>query len=545
MRTKEENIKLAQILFPNVVESVEDITKRYPKRDLKEGELVLRFAPSPTGFVHIGNIYTALINERLARQSSGVFILRIEDTDKEREVEKGIEKLIDGIEFFNMEIDEGPDRGGKYLPYIQSERVEIYKVFAKDLVSKGLAYPCFATPKELEEIREKQKAMGVRTGYYGKFAKWRDMGMKEIEAELEKNTPFTIRLYSTGNVENKINTTDLVKGGVTLVENDMDAVLLKSDGLPTYHFAHPIDDTLMGISFVLRGDEWLSSRPLHMEIFKALGFKPLEYGHISPLMKQDGEGKRKLSKRKDPEADISFYTKEGYPVEGVKEYLLNIANSNFYDWRIANPTKDSSEFELKLEKLNKAGALFDMRKLEDVCKNFISRLTALDVYEEVVKWAESMDLALHERLIKNRDFAIRIFNIEREGERIRKDLVKWSDAHLILDIFFDGYTQEKLSLDRDLQEVILNEFLNTLNMTDSSEEWFAKIKDIAKRNSFAIDNKEFESNPKNFKGKLGDVAMVVRVAITGQSKSPDLYQVIQVMGEDMVRERVSGYLKSL
>ena len=545
MRTVEENIQLAQLLFPNVDESVEDILKKYPKRELTEDQLVLRFAPSPTGFVHIGSVYMALINEKLVRQSNGIFILRVEDTDKKREIESGVDVLVDGINAFDIDIDEGIVDGGKYGPYLQSERGDIYHIFAKDLVSKGLAYPCFASSNELEEIRAKQSEMGVRTGYYGEFAKWRDASFDDVQKELEVGTPFVIRLYSQGINERKINVVDLIKGGITLSENDMDAVLLKSDGLPTYHFAHPIDDSLMDISFVLRGDEWLPSQPLHMEIFKALGFDALSYGHISPLMKLEGGNKRKLSKRKDPEADIAYYIEKGYPINGVKEYLLNIANSNFYDWRMQNPQSSISEFELRLEKFNRAGALFDIRKLEDICKEYISKLSATTVYEQALKWSESFNKELYERLKENKDYCINIFNIEREGSKVRKDLVRWSDIPDMLDMFFDDYSTEKVDMDINLQKTILEEYLNTLYIGDSSQEWFGKIKDIAQRNGFSTDFKEYEKEPKKFKGKVGDVAMVIRVAITGRKQTPDLYQVIQVMGESKVRERVERYIKSL
>ena len=388
MTKEQESIDISQLLFPDIKESVKDILKRYPKRNRKEGELILRFAPSPTGFIHIGNIYTSLVGYILTKRSNGVFILRIEDTDKVREVKDGITQIVEGLQNFGIQFDEGmvneKESKGEYGPYIQSERKDIYKIFAKDLVSKGLAYPCFCTTEELEDIRKEQTNSGCRTGYFGKWAKWRDAKVEDIKKELDLGNPFVIRLYSKGNIENKINTKDLIKGGITLSENDMDSVLLKSDGLPTYHFAHPIDDTLMDISFVLRGDEWLSSQPLHMEIFDALGFEQLQYGHISPLMKIENGGKRKLSKRKDPESAVSYYVENGYPINAVKDYLLNIANSNFYDWRVQNPDKDILDFELKLEKFNKAGALFDITKLNDISKEYISTLSAQKVYDFVL-----------------------------------------------------------------------------------------------------------------------------------------------------------------
>ncbi len=429
MRTEQENKEISQLLFPNVKDSVEDIFKRYPKRELKPSQLVLRFAPSPTGFMHIGNVYTSLVGYILSKRSSGIFVLRIEDTDKVREVKDGVTQIISGLKYFGIDFDEGmineTESRGSYSPYIQSKRKNIYQVFAKDLVSKGLAYPCFCTTEELECIRKEQTDTNCRTGYFDRWAKWRDASAKDIKEKVSLGVPFVIRLYSKGNIERKISVNDLIKGGITLSENDMDSVLLKSDGLPTYHFAHPIDDTLMGISFVLRGDEWLSSQPLHMEVFNALGFDQLQYGHISPLMKMDGGNKRKLSKRKDPESALSYYIQNGYPVEAVKEYLLNIANSNFFDWRIQNPNKDILEFELKLQKFNRAGALFDLTKLNDISKEYISKLNAESVYEAVLKWAEGHDEDIYTKLLNHKQYSINILNIEREGERIRKDISKW------------------------------------------------------------------------------------------------------------------------
>ncbi len=553
MTKEQESIDISQLLFPDIKESVKDILKRYPKRDIKQGELILRFAPSPTGFIHIGNIYTSLVGYILTKRSNGVFILRIEDTDKVREVKDGITQIVEGLQNFGIQFDEGmvneKESKGEYGPYIQSERKDIYKIFAKDLVSKGLAYPCFCTTQELEDIRKEQTNSGCRTGYFGKWAKWRDAKVEDIKKELDLGNPFVIRLYSKGNIENKINTKDLIKGGITLSENDMDSVLLKSDGLPTYHFAHPIDDTLMGISFVLRGDEWLSSQPLHMEIFDALGFEQLQYGHISPLMKIENGGKRKLSKRKDPESAVSYYVENGYPINAVKDYLLNIANSNFYDWRVQNPDKDILDFELKLEKFNKAGALFDITKLNDISKEYISTLSAQEVYDFVLEWAEKFNTDIHTKLVNQKDYCLNILNIEREGFKIRKDLVKWSDIPNQFEIFFDDMfnkcEKEEIDMDKGTQENILNEFVDTYYFGDDSTEWFSKIKRIGEKNGFCSDYKEYEKHPKKYKGKVGDVAMILRVATTGRKQTPDLYQVMQVMGESRVRERIKGYINTL
>lgn len=539
MRTPEENIQLANILFPEVKETPADVEAKYPKRELKEGEMVLRFAPSPTGFLHIGTVYMGMINTILARQSEGISILRIEDTDKKREVENGVMTIVDGLRDFGVSFDESmttvEDWKGEYGPYLQSKRLDIYKVYAKDMVAKGNAYPCFITEEELEEIRKKQEEMGVRTGYYGNWAKWRNASFSDIQDRLANGEKFVIRLYSTGNLENSFKIQDLIKGNVTLRENDVDVVLLKSDGYPTYHFAHPIDDMLMDITLVTRADEWFASVPLHVELFNKLGFKQVPYAHFSALQKLDNEGKsrRKLSKRKDPEADVQYYISKGYPKDGVKEYLLNIANSNFYDWKIQNPGKPSSEFVLKLEKFNKAGALFDIVKLNDMCKDYIATLTAQQVYDFALEWANTYDKEIAEVLNNNKEYCINIFNIERTGEKIRKDLVKFEDVRGQLEIFFDAMVEnievedisEKVSREKQIE--IISEYIQIYDANDDQNSWFEKVKALASKLGYE---------------KVGDVAMVLRVAITHRTKSPDLYQVMQVLGKEKVIQRLEKYI---
>ncbi len=535
MRTKEQNIQLAQKLFPNVEKTPEDVIKKYPERKVKG--LVLRFAPSPTGFMHIGNVFTGLTCTKLAKQTDGVSILRIEDTDKEREVENGVSQIVNGLKGFGVEFDEGmlddQDERGKYGPYIQSKRLEIYKIFVKDLVSKGFAYPCFLKEEELEEIREKQKELNIRTGCYGKWAKWRDANLEQIGEMLDRGEEFVIRLHSTGDSEKTFNIKDLVKGGVTLRENDMDAVLLKSDGYPTYHFAHPIDDTLMRITHIIRGDEWFSSLPLHVELFDKLDLPLLAYAHLSPLMKSENGKKRKLSKRKDPEFAVSYYIEKGYPKKGIIEYLLNIANSNFYDWRVQNPEKDLDEFELKIEKFNSSGALFDINKLDNTCKNYIATLTAQEVYDKAFVWTKSFDKEIYSLMEENKQYCINIFNIERTGDKIRKDLVKYEDVRDQLTIFFEELLEkEKIEdvsqkVEQEKQVEILNKYLEVFDVKDNQEEWFEKIKDISKELGFE---------------KVGDVAMVLRVAVTHRTKTPDLYQIMNVLGEGKVRERIQRYI---
>lgn len=534
MRTKEQNLQLAQLLFPKVKEVPEEILKKYPERKTKG--MVLRFAPSPTGFIHIGNVYTGLTCTKLANQTEGVSILRIEDTDKEREIEGGVSQIVNGLKGFGIEFDEGmldeEKERGDYGPYIQSKRLDIYKVFVKDLVSKGYAYPCFLKEEELEGIREKQKELNIKTGCYGKWAKWRDASLEDIQKMLDKDEPFVIRLYSTGDSEKTFDMKDLVKGGVTLRKNDMDAILLKSDGYPTYHLAHPIDDTLMRITHVIRGDEWFSSLPLHVELFNKLGFDPLPYAHLAPLMKSEDGKKRKLSKRKDPEFAVSYYIEKGYPKKGIIEYLLNIANSNFYDWRIQNPEKDIKEFELKLEKYNSSGALFDVVKLNDICKDYIATLTAEEVYDKALNWAKQFDKEIYSLMKENKEYCIKILNIERTGDKIRKDLVKFEDVRDQLTIFFDELLQEEEIEDisqrvsKEKQKEILEKYLNIFDIEDSQEKWFGKIRKLTEQ--LAIE-------------KVGDVAMVLRVAITHKTRTPDLYEIIKVLGKEKVLERVHNY----
>lgn len=531
MRNKEECNILADILFPDIVQTPEDVLSKYPKRNLNKNAMVLRFAPSPTGFLHIGTVYTGMLCTVLAKQSDGISILRIEDTDKEREIENGISIIVNGLKDFGIFFDEGSidekEYHGAYGPYIQSQRLDIYKVFAKQMIKDGKAYPCFLTETELEEIRKEQEKARERTGCYGKWAVWREKSLTEVQERLGKGEKFVIRIYSTGNAENVFHTNDLIKGNLTLHENDMDMVLLKSDGYPTYHFAHPIDDTLMGITHILRGDEWLSSEPLHRELFEKLGFDLIPYGHLSPLMKSDNGNKRKLSKRKDPEADVLYYIERGYPKEGIKEYLLNIANSNFYDWRVQNPNASIDEFVLRIEKMNKAGALFDIAKLNDMCKEYISKLSAENVYDMSLKWARNYNPGIARLMEENREYCIKILNIEREGDKIRKDMVKFEDVKSQLEIFFDEllpeYEDISDRIDLEKQKEVIKRYLEVFKISDN---WFEDVRELA--NSMNI--------------SVGDFAMVMRVAITHRTKSPDLYQVILVLGEDRVRERLEKYM---
>ena len=549
MLTDTERKELAELLFPNT-KNAEEYINKYPKRGLTEGAEVTRYAPSPTGFSHMGGIYASMLSRGIAKQTNGVFILRIEDTDKTREIEKGVEQIVESLNSYELDPDEGilqnNEVKGEYGPYMQSQRLDIYRSFAKKLVEEGKAYPCFMTEEELEELRKNQEKMGVRIGCYGQYAKWRDAGMEDIRKELDDGKEFVIRLRSEGDFNKRFVFNDLIKGSMTFPENDFDSVLLKSDGYPVYHFAHPIDDHLMDITLVIRGDEWLSSVPLHKELFDVFGWDMPKIAHISPLMKIDEETntKRKLSKRKDPETNASYYIEKGYPVQGIMEYLLNIANSNFYDWRIQNPNEDISKFTIKLEKIHKSGALFDFVKFENVCKDVLSKYTAEKMYELALEWSKEFNTDTYKRLKENKEYCINILNIERTGGKIRKDISKMEDIQEQFEIFFDDIF-EKLEYPelKDGYKDILKRYLEVFDINDDVNTWFNKIKSIAEEFNYAVDRKGFESNPDKYKGNVGDIAMIIRIAITKKNRTPDLYQIIQVLGEKRVKERIEECIK--
>ncbi|MFA5831038.1 MAG: glutamate--tRNA ligase family protein [Candidatus Paceibacterota bacterium] len=560
-------------LFPNELPNPEELEKRYPPRNLPEGAMVTRVGPSPTGFMHIGGVYAALISERLAHQSNGVFFLRIEDTDEIRSKPETTEVIVKSLDLFDIPVDEGMELSGeekgKYGPYTQSARKEIYQSLVKSLVEEGLAYPCFCSSEEIDEITGQQteendeitKRNGeksekedpeesIRTGYYGKWAKWRDALPEKIEKELEKETPFVIRFRSTGNFKNKVKVRDLLKGDLELSENDQDRVILKSSsGLPTYHLAHAVDDHYMGTTDVLRGDEWISSLPLHLQLFESLGWKPPRYGHIAPIQKMEGTSKRKISKRKDPEANAMMYEEVGYPSEAVVEYLLNLANSTFENWRKANPGKDNREFELTLARLaNSNGPLFDFTKLNDVSKEIISRMTASEIYERGLAWAKKGDARLAEEMEKHPEYAKSVLNIEREGEaRPRKDISKWADLAAEIGCFFDPIFDEKKEeteemlafVSKEDREAAVNAFIETYDENDTKDEWFEKIKDIARKLGYAEGAKQYKLAPEKYKGQVGDIAKIFRVLLTGKTNTPDLYSIMQVMGKERVQKRLT------
>lgn len=544
---------LIETLFPDINFSPEEIEKKYPNRILKNGAMVTRIAPSPTGFMHIGSLYASLISERLAHQTGGIFYLRIEDTDKKREVEGAANLIVGSLSHYKIKTDEGENihgtETGLYGPYKQSVRINIYKTYVKHLVEKGLAYPCFCGAEELNEIHELQKAQGARPGYYKQWAKWRDRPDNDVLQMLEKGEKFVIRFRSNGDFNNKIMAEDILLGNREMPENDQDIVIMKSDGLPTYHMAHIIDDHLMGTTHVLRGNEWFSSLPLHLQLFKSIGWQPPKYGHIFPIQKMDGQSKRKLSKRKDPEANVDYYYEQGYPENAVIEYLLNLANSDFEDWRKANPSKHNNEFILTLEKLSKSnGPLFDFKKLNDVSKEIIARYSTEEMYNEILLWTGKYELDFHVLLKENKNYVTNFLNIERDDPiKARKDICKWSDVKKEVSYFFD----QNFSLSKndalnlisgfDLSEIetIINSFIKSYNENDKKEEWFEKIKEISRNNGYADSAKEFKKNPEKYKGNVADIAKIFRVLLTGRIQTPDLYSIIQVMGKERVFKRLS------
>ena len=542
---------LAALLFPHVTDTPEMLEEKYPVRNLPEGAIVTRMAPSPTGFVHLGNLVQGLTAERMAHQSGGVLFLRVEDTDAKREVPGAVEVLINTLKHYGINFDEGATidgDNGLYGPYRQRQRAGIYHVYAKKLVSEGMAYPCFCTEEQLAAMRETQEANKETTGYYGKYAMWRDRTLEEIQAELDAGHPWVLRFRSTGSIENQFKFDDLVKGKLTITENDVDHVLLKSDGIPTYHFAHAVDDHLMRTTHVVRGDEWLPTLPFHIQLFKSLGFKLPKYVHIGPLMKMDGTSKRKLSKRKDPELALTFYKAEGFPVKAVYEYIMTILNSNFEDWRRANPATLAEDFKFSPKKLNPAGSLFDYAKLTDVSKNVISTMTAEEVYTLLTEWAQEFDADFGAKLAADCDYAVSILAIGRGGKKPRKDLAVWKDAKDYMGFFYDEYLETPVfdpKFDKAVVVDALNRFLEKFDINDDANTWFEKVKEITTNMGFTTDMKAYKADPTAFPGTVADISTFLRLAVTGKSNSPDLYTVMQILGKERSEERIRKVLATL
>lgn len=542
---------LAKLLFPDVTEIVEDLEKKYPERDLKEGARVTRFAPSPTGYLHIGGLFGALVDVLTARATNGVSYLRIEDTDKKREIDDGVSAIINGFDSFGIGFDEGVtgfnEEKGAYGPYTQSQRADIYHVVAKYLVEQGLAYPCFCTSEELTDLRTTQEKDGALiTGYFGKYAKCRDLTLEQIEENLKANKPYVLRFRSNGSEDKRIMFEDMIRGKIEMPENVIDEVLLKSDGIPTYHFAHACDDHFMRTTHVIRGEEWISSVPKHIALFKACGFKVPKYAHTPQVMKIDEEDgtKRKLSKRKDPEAAVSYFVEQGFPKESLIEYLLTLLNSNFEDWRRANPKEDAFSFPFNLKKMSPSGCLFDLVKLNDVSKNVVSVMKADEVYKLIADWAKKYDADFYEVFTKDEAFSTEMVNIDRESAKPRKDIAKWCEVKEYYSYMFSEYYVPNFELPENIKmedaKAILTEYIKVYDDKDDKDTWFNKIKGLCEPLGFTPDVKEYKQNPESFKGHVGDVSTVIRLAVTGRRNTPDLCSIMRLLGKDEVIKRLSS-----
>ena len=542
--------KLAQLLFPNTDKTPEFYEELYPQRELPEGAKVTRFAPSPTGFLHFGNLYTMLVAYRIAKNSNGVFYVRVEDTDNKRKVDGAIGVMLKSLASYGIEADEGVigenEEKGAYGPYYQSKRKDIYQAYAKHLVEQGLAYPCFCSPEELDEIRNQQENEPQK-GYWGKWAKCRNLSFDEIKANIESGKEWTLRLKSPGTADGKCVFDDAIKGKIEMPENIQDIVLLKSDGIPTYHFAHVIDDHLMRTTHVVRGDEWISSAPIHLQLFKLLGFKPPKYAHVATIMKEENGGKRKLSKRKDPEAAVTYYAEQGYPKESVIEYILTLANSNFEDWRRANKTEPAEKFPLNFKKMSVSGALFDTVKLTDISKNVISTMNADKVFTLSYEWAKEYNPQLASLYEQDTDYAKAVLNIDRENKNPRKDIAKWSDIPDYISYMFDEAFIPCYELcgnaDKELAAEVIEKYIDAYNENDDKDQWFERIKDLCEPLGCTPNVKEFKQNPENYRGHVGDVSTVIRVALTGRTNTPDLYSISALLGRERVIKRLKDALK--
>lgn len=543
---------LAQLLFPHTVRTPEDIKKSYPPRILAEDAKVTRLGPSPTGFIHLGNLYGAFVDERLAHQSSGVFYLRIEDTDDKRLVEGALDMIIDALAFFGINFDEGASKTGEtgeYGPYTQSHRKDLYQAFAKRLVEEGLAYPCFLTEEEIQEIRTRQESEKANPGIYGSYARHRDLPLEEVQSFLSQGLPYTIRLKSGGNHDlpqdqiRYIKVEDGIRGTLSMPENNQDVVILKANGMPTYHFAHVVDDHLMGTTHVVRGEEWLSSLPIHVELFEKLGFQPPVYCHTAQLLKLDENGnKRKLSKRKDPELSLGYYKEQGYHPLAIREYLLTLLNSNFEEWRQANPDASCDEFNFTTEKMSPSGALFDMNKLNDVSKDCLVKIPAADLYDFLVQWAARYRPEALEVLKDNRPLVEKALDMGRHDEKPRKDFVSASQMFDFIRYFFDDFfvMEEGLPPEVSAQDAksILTAYASTYDHGDDQSAWFEKIRAIASDLGYAVKPKDYKKNPDQFKGHVGHISTVIRLALVGRSQSPDLWEIQQILGKEKTIQRI-------
>ncbi len=548
----DSHLELAELLFPHIHKTPDDFYRQYPPRDLPSGAKVTRFAPSPTGFVHIGSLMTTLVDKLVAQQSGGVYFLRIEDTDKKREQDRSVEQIVQNLHNFGLTPDEGVvqidpvTETGAYGPYTQSERVEIYETFAKSLIAKGLAYPCFCSEEELDRLRKDQEAQHAQPGYYGPWAKWRTASLEQVYAQLETGERPVIRIRAPYPTEDRVRFHDVIKGDLDLPVNDLDSVLLKSNSLPTYHFAHVVDDTLMHVTTIIRGDEWLPSAPLHLQLFQYLDLPLPDFAHVAPIAKMDGTSKRKLSKRKDPESNVMFYVEAGYPARSIIEYMLNLANSGFYDWQKANPDKAFTDFPFRLDEMGVAMPLFDIVKLNDISKDIIASYSAEEVYSNGLAWAQQYDARLARLISADPAYSTAVFNLERTGTAPRKDLINWSDIAHVYGFFFDELFEESVAANgyplpaiehEDLLRIL--DHVRAFDPAMTKEAWLDDMRALAEQIGFARDAKTFKKNPGVYKGHFGDLMMVIRVALTARTNTPDLYEILLTFGKDRIEQRIT------
>lgn len=548
---------LADFIFPDVKLNIDDLERMYPERVLKDGAKVTRFAPSPTGFLHTGSLFTSLVSYLFAKQSGGVFYIRLEDTDTKREIEGSGESLLKQLEVFSIVPNEGylsdSKELGLYGPYKQSCRADIYKTVIKHLMSMGRAYPCFCTQEELQELRHMQEEQKIIPGYYGKYAKYRNITADEAIEKIKNNEPYIIRFKSMGDHNEKIAFHDEIRGDLELTQNDQDIVILKSDGLPTYHFAHLVDDHFMRTTHVTRGEEWLSSLPIHLELFDTLGFKRPKYAHLPVIMKTENGNRRKLSKRKDAEAAVSYFLEEGYPKYGLIEYLLTLANSNYEAWRDENLDKDYFDFKLTFEKFSLDGALFDIAKVANISKERMAYRKATDLIEEVKEWALVYNKDFYNRIIDDEPLFLSILNIERNKEKPRKDYTKYSDIFPIISFFYDDVYNSidfnnlewNPNIDKNLIKAVLEDYANTIDLSLDEDAWFSSIKELALRHNFADNVKVWKKDKEAYNGHVGDVSEFLRIALSGKKNSPNLYYVIQILGKNKVVSRINNVIKYL
>ncbi len=546
--TEKERIELANLLYPNITNSVDYYEKRYPKRDLPEGAMVTRYAPSPTGSVHLGNLLSAFADMVYAKQSGGSFYLRIEDTDQKRMMEGGIENITSVLHDFDIIPNEGYSFGGKYDPYIQSQRTEIYQTYIKDLIIRGYAYPCFMTEEEIQNIREEQEINKTKIGIYGVYAVDRDLSLDEVKEKLANNEEYVIRLKSPGDANNEIEIVDCIKGKMKFPEHNVDTVLLKKDGTPTYHFAHAIDDHLMHTTHVIRGDEWVSSLPLHYQLFQLLGFEPVKYAHIAPITIKDQEtgNIRKISKRKDPWFGVKYYDENGIPIEALHLYLATITNTNFEEWYLNHSDQSIDNFEFKFEKQAIGGTSFDEAKLVNLCKTYFSRKSGKEVYEETLNWAKKHDTDYAKLLEENKEDMIQFLGIEKDGPRPRKDISKYCEVKeefsYAIDSLFKEENYKKYDGDKTYDTKLVEDYIdNYLDLEVDNDTWFNTVKDFAVKNGYAASPKDYKKNPEDYKGHVGDICEAIRVMITGRLKSPDLYSIMKILGKNKIKERIEMY----